>query len=87
MAMDADLKGQDANAHLANSLRFTTSINFHILSAIVSLIGIENGWPVGVQLISTRYREVICLEAAKNVENQLGEFYDRSQFPQTNNEH
>ncbi|MEH6474814.1 MAG: amidase [Sneathiella sp.] len=85
--VDADLKGHDAVAHLANSLRFTTAINFLGLPAIVSPIDMENGRPVGVQLISTRYREDICLEAAKNVENQLGEFYDRFQFPQINNEH
>lgn len=85
--MDADLKGHVAVAQLPNSLRFTTAINFLGLPAIVCPIDMENGRPVGVQLISTRYREDICLEAAKNVENQLGEFYDRFQFPQINNEH
>jgi amidase len=35
-------------------------------------VGLDDGLPLGVQLIGPRYREDVCLDAAAAVEARLG---------------
>jgi amidase len=69
----ADLDG-DARVHSLfwNDLRFMSSINVLGLPAAVVPIGLAGGNPVGVQLIGSRYREDVCLDAAAAIEAKVG---------------
>ena len=55
-----------------NDLRFMSSINVLGLPAAVVPVGLVGGNPVGVQLIGSRYREDVCLDAAAAIENRAG---------------
>jgi amidase len=69
----ADLEG-DARVHSLfwNDLRFMSSINVLGLPAAVVPVGLAGGNPVGVQLVGSRYREDVCLDAAAAIEAQVG---------------
>ena len=69
----ADLGG-DASVHSLfwNDLRFMSSINVLGLPAAVVPAGLVGGMPVGVQVIGSRYREDVCLDAATAIEARVG---------------
>jgi amidase len=70
---NADLGGDARVRSLFwNDLRFMSSINVLGLPAAVVPIGIVSGHPVGVQLIGSRYREDVCLDAAAAIEAKVG---------------
>jgi amidase len=69
----ADLEGDARVRSLFwNDLRFTSSINVLGLPAAVVPAGLAGGTPVGVQLVASRYREDLCLEAAAAIEAKVG---------------
>jgi len=69
----ADLGGDAAVRELFfNDLRFVSSINALGLPAAVVPAGLQQGHPVGVQLIASRYREDLCLDAARAIERRTG---------------
>ncbi len=72
--VNADLAGDPAvRALFWNDLRFMSSINLLGLPAAVVPVGFAaNGAPVGVQLLGSRYREDLCLDAAEAIERQAG---------------
>jgi amidase len=71
--LDADLGGDERVRSLFwNDLRFMSSINVLGLPAAVVPAGLVDGNPVGVQLIASRYREDLCLEAAAVIEAKVG---------------
>src|SRR5262249_14302646 len=71
--VNADLGGETRVRSLFwNDLRFMSSINVLGLPAAVVPIGFVDGNPVGVQLIASRYREDICLDAAGGIEGDVG---------------
>jgi amidase len=72
-APGADL-GEPAAARriFANDLRYISAINVLGLPAAVTPIGLVQGHPVGVQLIASRYREDLALNAAATIEARLG---------------
>jgi amidase len=71
--VNADLGGDARVRSLFwNDLRFMSSINVLGLPAAVVPVGLVGGNPVGVQLIASRYREDLCLDAAAAIEAQVG---------------
>ena len=72
-AANADLGGDARVRSLFwNDLRFMSSINVLGLPAAVVPVGLVAGTPVGVQLIASRYREDVCLDAAAAIEANVG---------------
>jgi len=72
-AARADLDGDASVRSLFwNDLRFMSSINVLGLPAAVVPVGLVSGNPVGVQLIGSRYREDLCLDAAAAIEAKVG---------------
>lgn len=72
-AFDADLKGDAAVKRIFwNDLRFVGSISVLGLPVAVTPAGLVDGKPVGVQLIGSRYREDVCLDAAAAIEARAG---------------
>ncbi len=70
---NADLGGDQRVKELFwNDLRFISSINVLGLPAAVVPVGLHNGLPVGVQIIGSRYREDLCLDAAAAIEKKAG---------------
>jgi amidase len=71
--VNADLTHDDAVGEiLGNDMRFTCAISVLGLPAAVVPAGLLDGHPVGVQLIASRYREDICLDAAAAIEARVG---------------
>lgn len=71
--VNADLQGDARVRSLFwNDMRFVSSINVLGLPAAVVPIGLLDGHPVGVQLIASRYREDVCLDAAAAIEAKVG---------------
>jgi amidase len=69
----ADLHGDARIRSLFwNDLRFMSSINVLGLPAAVVPVGLAGRNPVGVQLIGSRYREDVCLDAAAAIEAKVG---------------
>jgi amidase len=70
--VNADLAGGDALDRHFRNLRFTSAVNMLGLPSAVTPIGLIEGHPVGVQLIGSRYREDLCLDAAAAIEARVG---------------
>ena len=71
--VNADLAGAARVKELFwNDLRFISSVNVLGLPAAVVPVGLHNGLPVGVQIVGSRYREDLCLDAAQAIENKAG---------------
>jgi amidase len=69
----ADLEGDAAVRDLFyNDTRFIAAINLLGLPAAVVPVGLQQGRPVGVQLVASRYREDLCLDAARLIERGSG---------------
>jgi len=72
-AFDADLVSLEAVQTLfRNDLRFNAAVSVLGIPVVTTPIGYVNGAPVGVQLIGSRYREDVCLDAAAAIEARLG---------------
>jgi len=71
--VNADLGGDAAlRGFFWNDTRFISAISVLGLPAAVVPAGLLDGHPVGVQLIGSRYREDICLDAAAAIEARVG---------------
>jgi amidase len=57
---------------LRDDMRFTSALSVLGLPVAVTPAGLLDGQPVGVQLIASRYREDICLDAAAAIEARVG---------------
>ena len=60
----------------ANDLRWISALNVLGLPAAVTPIGLVRGAPVGAQLIASRYREDLALDAAAAIEARVGSLTD-----------
>ena len=71
--VNADLDGPDAvGKFLGHDTRFATALSVLGLPVAVAPVGLVDGHPVGVQLIASRYREDICLDAAAAIGDRVG---------------
>jgi amidase len=71
--INTDLSGEAALRRLfLNDFRFISAINVLGLPSAVTPIGLAAGLPVGAQLIASRYREDVCLDAAGAIEARAG---------------
>lgn len=71
--VNADLKGEQRIKEVfQNDLRFISAINVLGLPAAVVPVGLLDGLPVGVQIVGSRYREDLCLDAAAAIESKTG---------------
>lgn len=71
--VNADLGGHKRVQELIrNDLRFISSINVLGLPAAVVPVALHKGLPVGVQIVGSRYREDLCLDAAEAIEKRAG---------------
>ncbi len=71
--VNADLADDDAVRRiLGDDMRFTSALSVLGLPVAVTPAGLLGGQPVGVQLIGSRYREDICLDAAAAIEARVG---------------
>ncbi len=69
----ADLDGHDRLIHIMRQgMRFIGIINYLGLPASIVPVGLQDGHPVGVQLIASRFREDMALDAAAAVEKHAG---------------
>lgn len=72
-AFDADLKGDAAVRRIfRNDQRFLGAVSVLGLPVAVVPAGFAAGHPVGVQLIASRYREDLALDAAAAIEARVG---------------
>jgi amidase len=70
---EADLGGPAAVRRLMfNDFRFISAINVLGLPSAVTPVGLARGAPVGAQLIASRYREDLALDAAAAIEARCG---------------
>jgi len=67
---DIDISA-DAGAQ-KRAYRLMITVNLLGLPAAAVPTGLSNGVPVGVQIIGSRYREDLCLDAAEAIEAQCG---------------
>jgi amidase len=71
--VNADLAHADAvGEFLGHDTRFATALSVLGLPVAVAPVGLVDGHPVGVQLVASRYREDICLDAAAAIGNRVG---------------
>ena len=72
-AYDADLVSTEAVRRIfGNDLRFNMAVSALGVPVTTTPIGYVNGAPVGVQLITSRFREDVGLDAAAAIEARLG---------------
>jgi len=72
-AVNADLQGDQAlRAFFRNDTRVVSAISVLGLPVAVTPAGLAHGNPVGVQLIGSRFREDLCLDAAAAIEARVG---------------
>ena len=70
---DADLEGDARVRELFHGeLRFMGAMNVLGLPAAVVPVGLVGGAPAGVQIVASRYREDLCLDAAAAIEAREG---------------
>jgi amidase len=71
--VNADLDGDARVRSLFwNDLRFISSVNVLGLPAVAVPVGLVGRNPAGVQLVASRYREDVCLDAAAAIEDRVG---------------
>lgn len=71
--VNADLGGDAAlRQFFWNDTRFVSAISVLGLPVAVTPVGLLEGHPVGAQIIGTRFREDLCLDAAAAIEARVG---------------
>ena len=67
-----DIASEEDTQDVLRSLRLTIAINLLGLPSVAVPVGVVNGLPQGVQIISRGFREDLCLDAGEAIENELG---------------
>lgn len=67
-----DVDGIEGTRSVMDSMRLTVVVNVLGLPAVAVPTGLHGDLPTGIQIIGSRYREDLCLDAAQVIENRLG---------------
>ena len=67
-----DVKDADTTARVLRAQRLLVAVNLLGLPAVAVPCGLSEGVPLGVQVIGSRYREDLCLDAAEVIEARHG---------------
>jgi amidase len=67
-----DVKDADTTARVLRAQRLLVAVNLLGLPAVAVPCGLTEGVPLGVQVIASRYREDLCLDAAEVIEARHG---------------
>jgi len=67
-----DVKDEDTMAHVIRAQRLLVAVNLLGLPAVSVPCGLHDGVPLGVQVIGSRYREDVALDAAEVIEARHG---------------
>jgi amidase len=70
----ADVKDKGTLAEIATSFRLITTMNLLGLPSVAAPVQVTDGLPQAVQIIGSRYREDLCLDAAEALEQRVGVF-------------
>lgn len=70
----ADAKDKETLAEIATSFRLITTMNLLGLPSVAAPVQVTDGLPQAVQIIGSRYREDLCLDAAEALEQRVGVF-------------
>jgi amidase len=71
-AVGQDVAGSAEVGSILRSMRLVVTVNLLGLPAVALPTGVAGGLPQGVQLIATRFREDLCLNAAEAIERAYG---------------
>ena len=75
---NADIESPERTRELFwNDVRFMSAINVLGLPAAVVPVGLLDDKPIGVQIIGSRYREDVVLDAAAAIEKKAGTFVEQ----------
>jgi len=67
-----DIAGLGEHEKVGRALRLCAASTFVGVPAVSVPVGVAGGLPQGVQLISSMYREDLCLQAGEEIESRLG---------------
>ena len=70
--VDIDMQGRDGAARMLEALSFQLTLPVLGLPGLAVPVGSFDGLPLGVQVVSRRYREDLCLEAGEVIEAHAG---------------
>jgi amidase len=68
-----DAKSEESISAVLQSMRMVVSMNLLGLPVVTLPTGLAKGLPQSVQVIGERYHESLCLQAAEQIENALGQ--------------
>jgi amidase len=72
LVVDEDVRSDQDTRRVWRSLRPSIAINLLGLPAVLAPTGLDGGLPTGVQLVASRFREDVALDAAEAVEAGVG---------------
>jgi amidase len=72
LAVDEDVASPDDTRRVWQALAPSIAMNLMGLPAALAPTGLDGGLPTGVQLVASRYREDVALDAAQAVEDVVG---------------
>jgi amidase len=72
LAVGFDVADAETTARLLRAQRLLVAVNLLGLPAVAVPCGLTDGVPLGVQVIGSRYREDLCLDAAEVIEARHG---------------
>lgn len=70
--VNEDLKGDEAVRRVFDALIYISSFNLLGLPSAIAPVLVDEGLPIGVQLVGGRYREDLCMDAAQAIEARVG---------------
>jgi amidase len=68
----SDVRGADWSLQWLHAIRLIVTVNLLGLPSVAVPVGVADGLPQGVQVIASRFREDLCLDAAEAIERRLG---------------